>query len=92
MSFSRPIQWYHSHADPIWPDGTFFKTEIHCTVQMRIPSHCWHLLHFPLASGQAGLQGHQVRDQTQVSLMISCDRSLILLLLGTRNRLVDVKG
>ena len=21
MSFSRPIQWYHSHADPIWPDG-----------------------------------------------------------------------
>jgi len=23
MSFSRPIQWYHSPADPIWPDGTF---------------------------------------------------------------------
>ncbi len=23
MSFSRPIHWYHSHADPIWPDGTF---------------------------------------------------------------------
>ncbi len=23
MSFSRPIQWHHSHADPIWPDGTF---------------------------------------------------------------------
>ncbi len=21
--FSRPIQWYHSLADPIWPDGTF---------------------------------------------------------------------
>jgi hypothetical protein len=20
---SRPIQRYHSHADPIWPDGTF---------------------------------------------------------------------
>jgi hypothetical protein len=19
----RPIQWYHCHADPIWPDGTF---------------------------------------------------------------------
>jgi hypothetical protein len=18
-----PIQWHHSHADPIWPDGTF---------------------------------------------------------------------
>ncbi len=23
VSFSRPIQWYHSLADPIWPDGTF---------------------------------------------------------------------
>jgi hypothetical protein len=21
--FSRPIQWYHSQANPIWPDGTF---------------------------------------------------------------------
>ncbi len=23
MSFSRPIQWYHSHGDSIGPDGTF---------------------------------------------------------------------
>ncbi len=23
MSFSYPIQWYHSHVDPILPDGTF---------------------------------------------------------------------
>ncbi len=23
MSFLRPIQWYHSHVDTIWPDGTF---------------------------------------------------------------------
>ncbi len=23
MSFLRPIQWYHSKADPFWPDGTF---------------------------------------------------------------------
>jgi hypothetical protein len=23
MSFSRPIQWYHSHGNPIWLDGTF---------------------------------------------------------------------
>ncbi len=28
MSFSRPIQWYHSHADPIWPDGTV--KALHC--------------------------------------------------------------
>ncbi len=26
MSFPRPIQCYHSHADPIWPDGTLHKT------------------------------------------------------------------
>ncbi len=25
MSFSRLIQWYHSHVEPIWPDGTFKK-------------------------------------------------------------------
>ncbi len=23
MSFSRPVQRYHSYADPIWPDGTY---------------------------------------------------------------------
>ncbi len=23
MSFSRPIQWYHSYVDPIWRDSTF---------------------------------------------------------------------
>jgi hypothetical protein len=23
MSFTRPIQWCHSHADLFWPDGTF---------------------------------------------------------------------
>jgi hypothetical protein len=23
MSFTRPIQWCHSHADPFWPDGNF---------------------------------------------------------------------
>ncbi len=23
MYFLRPIQWYHSYADPIWEDGTF---------------------------------------------------------------------
>ena len=28
MSFSGPIQWYHSHADPIWPDGTFNAVKI----------------------------------------------------------------
>ncbi len=28
MSFSRPIQWYHSYADPIWPDGTFNEPQI----------------------------------------------------------------
>jgi hypothetical protein len=25
---SWPIQWYHSHADPICPDGTFNAAEI----------------------------------------------------------------
>ncbi len=28
MFFLWPIQWYHSHADPIWPDGTFKGTDV----------------------------------------------------------------
>jgi hypothetical protein len=31
MAFSVPIQWYHSHEDPIWPDGTF-KTSLLITL------------------------------------------------------------
>jgi hypothetical protein len=29
MSFKRAFQWYHSHADPIWPDGTSNGTNNH---------------------------------------------------------------
>ncbi len=32
MSFSRAFQWYHSHLDPIWPDGTFKKTFAYDTI------------------------------------------------------------
>ncbi len=28
MSFSRPFLWYHSEADPIGPDGTFYQTHM----------------------------------------------------------------
>jgi hypothetical protein len=34
MTFSRPIQWYHSHAGPIWLDGTFKPFGCLC-VRMR---------------------------------------------------------
>ncbi len=27
MSFSRPIQWYHSHVDLMWPNGGTFNPE-----------------------------------------------------------------
>ncbi len=38
MFFSRPIQWYHSYADPIRPDGTFKKNkEKHCLNYKNIP-------------------------------------------------------
>ncbi len=30
MSFSRAFQWYHSHLDPIWPDGTFNNLALPC--------------------------------------------------------------
>ncbi len=40
MSFSRPIQWYHSHADPIWPDGTF-----NCLSTQDCPLHAISISH-----------------------------------------------
>ncbi len=42
MSFSRPIQWHHSHADPLWPDGAFklFKAK-----QKRKPCFYKYLKH-----------------------------------------------
>jgi hypothetical protein len=37
MFFSRPIQWYQSHADPIWPDGTFNPCIFLCADDDRKP-------------------------------------------------------
>ncbi len=28
MSFSMPLQWFDSHADTIWPEGTFNERPI----------------------------------------------------------------
>ncbi len=42
MSFLRPIQWYHSHADPIWPNGTFkassclYQAESACLTRLLV--------------------------------------------------------
>jgi hypothetical protein len=33
-SFSRHIQWYHSHADLIWPDG-IFQDSAHLNLKKR---------------------------------------------------------
>jgi hypothetical protein len=41
MSFSRPIQWYHSHADPIWQVGIFKFSK---GVQWFEPLKDWNLL------------------------------------------------
>ncbi len=38
VSFSRPIQWYHSHADPIWPDGITYYCSMALTYQGAPPS------------------------------------------------------
>ncbi len=38
MSFSRPFQWYQSHAEPFWPDGTF-KGKINPHVEAFFSCH-----------------------------------------------------
>jgi hypothetical protein len=37
MSFSRPFQWYHSHADPIWPNGTFKRKVFYSSIKPQTP-------------------------------------------------------
>jgi hypothetical protein len=34
MSFLRPLQIYHSQADPIWPDGTFNWRRLFCKKEL----------------------------------------------------------
>ena len=43
MSFSRLIQWYHSHVDPIWPDGTFNSLKVRLRQNPQIPVCRWTL-------------------------------------------------
>ncbi len=90
MSFSRPIQWYHSHADPMLPGGGTFKTEIHCPDADSLSL----LASSSLSSGVWSSRSSRTSSQRSNSgeSYDSCGRLLILLFLGTRNRLVDVKG
>jgi hypothetical protein len=39
MPFSRPVQWYQSHEDPIWPNGTFNKEDQTCGFFGGFASH-----------------------------------------------------
>jgi hypothetical protein len=40
MSFSRAFHWYHSHLDPIWPDGTFKKQTIFFGSNLKFLQFC----------------------------------------------------
>jgi hypothetical protein len=56
MFFSRPIQWYHSHADPIWTDGSFILVFLlllsvwHAKLYLNLLEGGW---------GRSELQRHQ---------------------------------
>ncbi len=39
MFCSKPIQWYHSHADPIWPDCTFKETYRYLQYMTNLNTH-----------------------------------------------------
>ncbi len=43
MFFSRAIQWYHSHADPVWPEGTLKALAAHLIEGPRVDlfDPCW---------------------------------------------------
>ncbi len=61
MSFSRPIQWYHSHVDPICLDNTFNYFAnfyiIFLWIQVRGPGREWQPGHISECRPEArGLQ------------------------------------
>ncbi len=47
MSFSRAFQWYNSHLDPIWPDGTFkWFLDNRCSLIHIVSFHLEHSLYY----------------------------------------------
>ncbi len=51
MSFSRAFQWYHSHLDPIWPDGTFKRTYIQYLYMLLVENRFFLSSSLPLSRG-----------------------------------------
>ncbi len=41
MSFLRPIQWYHSHADPIWQDSRVPLKTVFCSRKYFFRLRLW---------------------------------------------------
>jgi hypothetical protein len=63
MSFSSPIQWYHSHADPIWPT-------VPLNLQSLFGLHVHSCTHWPRPRNIAAhLHGSNTR-----ALLVSQDR------------------
>jgi hypothetical protein len=48
MFFSMPIQWYHSHNDPIWPDDFLHLGYLLMASQKHLPTE---FLPYILVSG-----------------------------------------
>ncbi len=44
MSFSRPIQWYHFHAELMWPEGTFNVTGLRRELVYGLSSQVLYIL------------------------------------------------
>ncbi len=68
MSFSRAFQWYHSHLDPIWPDGTFKERRHRPSITTQI-SPGWVTVLQP--ARRASLLGHLSSHRLQPHWVLS---------------------
>ncbi len=72
MSFSRAFQWYHSHLDPIWPEGTF-KVKVNREIAQFSPSRTKSM---PYATVALTAQYQNVRQRKLGTIIIQTVRIL----------------
>ncbi len=75
LSFSRPIHWYHSHADPIWTDGTFNDDAVFCLLIYYFFLSLWPFSSVGLTKFFVGIAGLTYFLRQQVLIYITGRRS-----------------
>ena len=71
MFFSRPIQWYHSHADLILPDGTF-KVDLSTLNSISEVYFFWEIVISYICFPEVRPETNFLTDNTETCLVQFC--------------------